>query len=284
MRRLSWLGGVLAVAGLASADDAGEATSVLSQFPLTEEYSLQWRLPDRLNEISGLALGPDGRLFGVADELAIIYELDYDEGRIVKVFAFGETTVRGDFEGIAVMHERFFLTTSNGDIYVGPEGADGERVPFESFTTGLGERCEIEGLAQLPDEDSLLLVCKRLRRGSDLRRLQVFSWSAAEASLLNDSMELPERDILRRLRVDRFSPSGIAVDPQSGNLIIIAARQYALAELSRDGTLIDARILPLARRHRQAEGIALSEGGKLLIADEGGNHRARLALYRQGER
>ena len=38
---------------------------------------VQWKLPGRLREISGLALTSDERLFAVADEKAIVYELDY---------------------------------------------------------------------------------------------------------------------------------------------------------------------------------------------------------------
>lgn len=267
----------------AAADDGGDLPSQLSHYPLNKQHSQQWRLPDRLNEISGLALGADGRLFAVADEMAIIYELDYDEGRIIKAFAFGQKTVRGDFEGIALLRGRIYLTTSDGEIYVGPEGEDGERVAFESFETGIGRQCEIEGLAQLPEEHSLLLVCKRVRRGSELNRLAVFTWSATDQSVLGPSIELPEREIFRKLRVDRINPSGIVADPESGHLLILAARQHALVELSRDGRLIDATTLPLESRHRQAEGIEIGEDGKLLIADEGGSHKARLAVYLQDE-
>jgi hypothetical protein len=35
-----------------------------------------------------------------------------------------------------------------------------------------------------------------------------------------------------------------------------------------------------AERHRQAEGIEITRDGRLLIADEGGRGRARLAVYR----
>lgn len=280
MRHIVRLGALLAIAVLTP---AGAAHRVLAQYPLTDKYAEQWRLPDRLNEISGLALSPDGRLFAVADERAIIYELDYDEGRIIKAFAFGDSPQRGDFEGIAVLRDRIYLVTSDGDIYAGAEGADGEGVSFESFRTAIGARCEIEGLAQLPDEDSLLLACKRIPRGSDLRRLHIFTWSATAKELQADSIELPERDILRKLQVDRINPSGITMDPRSGNLLIVAARQRALVELSRDGQLIDARNLPTGNRHRQAEGIEIGADGRLLIADEGGNHKARLAVYVPGE-
>jgi hypothetical protein len=46
--------------------------SVLDQYSLDEESVMQWRLPDRLNEISGLAMTHDGRLLAVDDEVAIV--------------------------------------------------------------------------------------------------------------------------------------------------------------------------------------------------------------------
>lgn len=242
----------------------------------------QWRLPDRLNEISGLALTPDGRLLGVIDEAAIVYELDYDEGRLVKVFALGVPIVRDDFEGIAVIDDLIYLTTSSGRVYFSAEGGDGQRVTFDTYDTELGRECEIEGLAQSSDSTRLYFLCKKLRKKSTQRGLALFAWDVAERELLPDeSMILPVREILQQLRVDRFSPSGITIDRHTGNRIVIAARQRALVELSADGRLVSARNMPLTARHRQAEGIELTSDGRLLIADEGGTHKARLAVYHQ---
>src|SRR5690606_10827394 len=120
---------------------------VLARYPLSAATSNQWRLPDKLNEISGLALTGDGRLLAITDESAIVYELDYAKGKLVKAFALGEPTERGDFEGIAWFDGQVWLVTSKGRIYQSPEGEDGERVAFEAFETGLGKSCEIEGLA-----------------------------------------------------------------------------------------------------------------------------------------
>jgi uncharacterized protein YjiK len=62
---------------------------------------------------------------------------------------------------------------------------------------------------------------------------------------------------------------------------MVASRQQALIELTEDGDLVSARNMPLTNRHRQAEGIELTSDGRLLIADEGGTHKARLAVYFQ---
>lgn len=270
-----------ALAGVAFAQPRG----VLQTFSLGEETVSQWRLPGKLNEISGLALTPDGRLLAVDDEIAIVYEVDYVNGGLVKAFAFGNPAAKGDFEGIAVIGGRVFLADSDGRIYLAAEGADGQRVTFDTVETGVGEFCEIEGLAQSPDGSRLHLLCKQTRKNAAIDGLTVFAWSVEDRRLVRkEFVLLPDLDIRRELRVDRFNPSGITIDAATGNFVIVAARQRALAEISPDGRLVEAKKFVLSARHRQAEGIELNRGGKLLIADEGGAHKARLAVYAPDEK
>lgn len=75
------------------------------------------------------------------------------------------------------------------------------------------------------------------------------------------------------------NPSGITIDSTTGNRIVVAAKQRAVFELSRDGRLIDVIMQLDGKRHRQAEGIALTADGRLLIADEANKGPARLAVY-----
>ena len=261
-----------------------DSSGILQRFPLTADSMTQWRLPDRLNELSGLALTRDGRLLTVTDESAIVYELDFQSGRLVKAFAFGNPVVKGDFEGIAVVDDLVYLVTSAGRIYLAAEGADGQRVTFDNYDTELGNRCEIEGLTRSENNSRLYILCKNVRKNSQIKNLMIFAWSVEDRELLVDeSLSLPQSAIQKKLRVDRLSPSGLTIDRNSGNFVVIAARQRALIEISRDGRLVDARNLTLTTRHRQAEGIELTTNGKLLIADEGGTHKARLAVYRQDE-
>jgi len=252
---------------------------MLDRYEFSAEPSQQWRLPDKLNEISGLALTGDGRLLAVTDELAIVYELDYSEGRLVKAFALGDPTLRGDFEGIAWSEGRVWLVTSEGVIYEASEGADGERVDWREYKTGLGKRCEIEGLTYRKSDGMLLLPCKKIRKKSGLESLVIFAWSTSGRTAVGErTVVLPDRDIAAALRMHRLNPSGIAIDDASGNLLIVAARQRAVIELDGGGSLLSTRLLP-PLAHRQAEGIAILPSGDILIADEGGGHRARLAVY-----
>ena len=238
----------------------------------------QWKLPKRLREISGLALTPDERLLAVADEKAIVYELDYQEGKIIKSFALGDPTVRADFEGIAVLGDTIWLMTSDGLLFAAAEGADGRSVPYQKYDTDHGDYCELEGLAQDRATATLLLVCKQVKSKHD--DLMIFEWSASIDGIEhNRDVAVPEALIIGIIDKKRISPSGIAIDPQTGDRILVTARQGALIRLTADGGLSEAILLKKKGRHKQAEGIEMTRDGRLLIADEGGGGRARLAVY-----
>jgi uncharacterized protein YjiK len=238
----------------------------------------QWKLPKRLREISGLALTADERLLAVADEKAIVYELDFQEGKIVKSFALGNPVVRADFEGIAVLGDTIWLMTSDGLLFAAEEGPDGRAVRYQNYDTGHGDYCELEGLAQDPSAGTLILACKDT--GSKKRGLKLFEWSVSKSGIEHvRDISLPESAITGRINKKRINPSGIAIDPRTGERVLVAARQDALVRLTPNGTLSEAIILAAKGRHKQAEGIEMTKDGRMLIADEGGNGRARLAVY-----
>lgn len=239
---------------------------------------VQWRLPDRLREISGLALTDDERLLAIADEEAIVYEIDYRDGGLVKAFALGSPTVRGDFEGIAVLDGMIWMLTSNGRLYTFREGADGERVDYRRINTDLGDECEFEGLAAESSSGSLLLICKESKKKK--KGLRIFEWLAAgDKDQKAKDIELDEDALQASIDKKKVNPSGIAISPVSGNLVVVAARQRVVFELTRGGQLIDVILYLDAGRHEQPEGIVVTEDGRLIIADEAGSGAARLAIY-----
>ncbi len=241
----------------------------------------QWRLPGRLREISGLALTLDERLFAVTDERAVVYELDYSEGKIVKSFALGDPVVRGDFEGIAVLGPNVWLMTSRGDLFVTSEGPDRGNMQYRKYETGLGDYCELEGLAENRAAKTLILACKETNEKKN--ELMIFELAVAQGDIEElRRVTIPEKEIKDRINEKELNPSGIAIDPQTGESVLIAARQDALVRLTADGGLTDAIILAKKGRHGQAEGIAITRDGRMLIADEGGDGRARLAVYPAG--
>jgi len=247
--------------------------------PATDSANFQqWALPDRLREISGLALTPDQRLLAIDDEQAIVYELDYEKGRIVKSFAFGDPVMRGDFEGIAVLQDKVWIMTSDGMLFAATESQDGRAVSYEKFATGHGDYCELEGLAQDHAANTLLLACKETNSKND--SLMAFEWVVSPEGIdFSRGISLPGQAIAERIGKKRVNPSGVAIDPASRDWLMVAARQRALLRLTANGDLSEAIILPKKDRHRQAEGIEMTRDGRLLIADEGGGGKGRLAVY-----
>lgn len=249
-------------------------------FEYDPQRFVQWKLPKGLQEISGLALDERGRLFAHDDERAVIHQLDYAAGRSIKRFSLGSPAVAADFEGIAVTEDRFYLITSDGDLYSAAEGDDGEAVAYDVVRTQLGKRCEIEGLALLAAANELLIACKSPRQPALAGAVVVFRWSLGTgAASQQPPLRLSLAEIESLTGSPRFHPSGIDVSPGNGNIVIVAARERALVEVTLGGELRGAAALPANHSHPQTEGIALSPRGDLILADEGGKKRGRLGVY-----
>ncbi len=260
--------------------DAQQTESVLARYSFARDSLSQWKLPGKLREISGLAF-QNGRLFAHSDEHGIVYELDYRKERLIKAFAFGDKTVRADFEGIAIVGDEFYMVTSGGDLYRAHEGDDGERVPYRIYRTGLAKRCEVEGLAHDIDQKRLLLACKEPKSATLEQSIAIFAWSLQQQQIVEAATIMIEQAaIVERLPGKHFNPSGIEVDRTTGHLLLVAARQRAIAEIDAEGNVIVAFELPLASRHRQPEAITLTGNNDLVLGDEGGKKKARLAVYR----
>lgn len=271
-----WLA-IGAAAALSLAGGAG--STLLSSAPLAEPAH-RHKLTRALDEISGLATTPDGRLLAHEDQSGIVYELDAASGEVTKTFSLGNE-LRGDFEGIAAVEDVVYLVTSTGKLVRGHEGADGEQVAYEAFDTGVAERCrEVEGLAFDPEARCLVLACKRSRDTDG--DVLLFRWSVDDRelteplwrTLAHETLTLPGGS-------NGFRASGLARDARSGHWLLLSASPPAVAELTADAELLEVRRLSGAH-HRQPEGIAVAPN-TLWIADEGAGKRARLAAYRLDE-
>ncbi len=251
-----------------------QAASFLSRFDLDATAAQQWKLPDRLREISGLGLTPDGYLVAHDDERGTIYVLDYRELRHVKTFRMGQPTARDDFESVAMADGHIYVMTSLGRLYEAPEGEDRERVRYNTFDTGLRRTCEVEGLTAFPGR-LLAIACKKPHAPTPIA---IYFWSLDDRTLVGKPVVIPVRELAEAIDETRFNPSGLAYDERSGNFILIAARQEAIGEISTSGRFIAATRLS-HRLHRQVEGIVIAPDGRLILADEGGKKRARLTVY-----
>jgi len=260
--------------GLLPACTDAQTQTLADRYDL-ERPQVRYDMPGPLDEISGLALTADGRLFAHNDEEAVIYQVDLASGSVTDAFRLGETAVKGDFEGIAVVDDRFFLVSSIGILFEFREAGPGSAAPYRETDTGLEEVCEVEGLAHYGADSTLLLACKQ---------------NPDESQVVIHRLPLdPSRGDLAPLRVpqDRirdaggsreFNPSAIAVDPHTGHLVLLAARQEQILELTPSGEVVSLYRLTKSR-HPRPEGLEFGPGGTLLIADEKDKESAGVTVY-----
>lgn len=244
----------------------------------TEEPVARWELPRMLAEVSGLALTSDDRLFTHGDESGTIYEIDYRLGVVAKRFSLGPDAVFEDFEALAIRDSVFHLVTSRGQLHEFAEGAQGEAVSYRTRMAPVDrDECqEIEGAVFDPADGALLLACKQPRKG--LREyLVLYRWDLATNRA--ERMDIP----LERMALPdgkswgEFSASAATRRPDNGNLLLLAGPEKRYLELTPEGAVVIARGLP--KNHPQAEGVAVTSDGLLLIADEGDNRPATITVY-----
>jgi uncharacterized protein YjiK len=236
-----------------------------------------WVLPAELAEISGMATMPDGLLLAHDDEMGRVGVLDPRKGSLVRRFTLGRR-VRDDFEGITLVGDTVYMATSNGVLYRFRAGDDGAEVPHEIRDTNLGKECEFEGVAFDPAASALVLACKNVRMKDFENQLLLFRVSLTDVAAPPVPLAIPLAQAVGGNDWESLHPSDITVDPTTGNYIVIASQERAFLEITPAGAVV--RSEPLPDRHKQPEGVAITDDGLLIVSDEARKGFASITLYR----
>ncbi len=254
--------------------------SVLDSYDIESTSPKVIELQSDLMEISGITFTKDDRLFANGDEDADVFEVDYTSGKIIKKFYLGDLlVVKGDFEDIACVNEKFYMVESKGKLYEFSEGENGKSVEYKTYKTELNSKYDVEGLCFDSETVSLLLACKEFG-GEDIGKDKaVYSFSIVNKTL-NEKPRfvIPQKEIKNNTSEGKFNPSGIARNPISGTFFIIAARGNTILEVSKNGDILTQKDLPEAI-HKQAEGIAFKSDGTLFISNEGRGKTPTLVIF-----
>jgi uncharacterized protein YjiK len=245
-----------------------------------ERRLARFDLPERLAEVSGLAFSPDGRLLAHGDERGVVYAVDPATGAVDGGFRVGDPPVMDDLEGLAAAGERIFMVSSGGRLYEFRAVPQGRTSSVRISSLGLEDGCEAEGLAYHAASDALLVACKTLTPPAAEVRIHRFPLSSGAEAL--PAIRIPLEAFRARGHHGDVNPSGLDVDPTTGTLVVLAARQDLLFEVDMEGNLLDLVRLS-RRRHPQPEGIAFGPDGLLYIADEAAGGTARISAYGPGK-
>jgi uncharacterized protein YjiK len=237
-----------------------------------------WIMPPELREISGLALTPTNHVLAHDDEIGRIYEIDPKGGMILKRFTLSGAP-HGDFEAITIVDKDIYLLESNGKLFKFREGADGEQVPYSKYDTHLGHECEFEGVAFEPDSSWLVMPCKKVAAKSLKDELVIYRLPIP----LTDSsrfttLVIPMSEVIGSNSWKNFQPSDIAIDPVTGNYVIVASHEKAMAVITPGGKVVRSQALPPG--HDQAEGVAITRDSLLIVSDEARSRPADMMVYR----
>lgn len=249
----------------------------------------RYKLPDYLEEISGLSYFGKGKIACVQDEQAHIYILNLEKEKIVNKYRFGEDA---DYEDISVVDKTAYILRSNGDIYRVKDFKKKDR-SVKKYKTPLKEKNDTEGMAYDPLSNTLLIACKGSPSIEKENHYQgykaIYKFDLAEEKLGKTPhflIDLERLDsyidhnvftklsvkVAKRLRLieseTSFQPSGIAIHPLHGEFYIISSVGKLLIILNREGKVQDVVELN-PKIFRQPEGICFSPAGDLFISNEG---------------
>lgn len=276
MAQPSWIAGLVLVAtacvpsgGTAAATPvSGRIAGFDVQTPIA-----RWELPAVLQEVSGLAVTRPGFVIAHNDERGHLVEIDHRNGRVSREWTFGSPVARGDFEGIEIIAGEVTLMTSDGRLWSGTLPAEsGSITTISVVDTGLGRRCELEGLARSANAE-WILPCKTPRGRRDPAVMFSLLYVSAHGDVR--TITVPPARGARRLSPSAVTP--VSASPDDG-LVVVFGPQHAIGHVTAGGDMTALVAWP-AGRHRQPEGAAIDEN-RLIVADEGQGRRAgTLTVY-----
>ncbi|MCH8033067.1 MAG: SdiA-regulated domain-containing protein, partial [Bacteroidetes bacterium] len=155
---------------------------------------------------------------------------------------------------------------------------DERNVDYIKVKTFLSTKYNVEGLCYDKATNSLLLACKEYAGKNLTEYKAIYSFDLSTYKLQEEPRFLINLDSLKsKFNINNFSPTGIEVHPNSGNVFILSSHEKVIVELSSNGELLNAVKLK-SKNHRQPEGIAFLSNQSLLISDEGQNKKAKVTV------
>jgi uncharacterized protein YjiK len=127
-----------------------------------------------------------------------------------------------------------------------------------------------------------LLPCKNVQKKELEGSVVIYVWQLnPQGGQRLSTITVPIEDAIGHNGWDTLRPTDIVVDPRTGNYVLVAAQERALLELEPNGKVVRSMPLPgNDQAHPQAEGVAITEDGILIVSNEATVGPASITLYR----
>lgn len=250
------------------------------------------QLPKKLNEISGLAFYKKNKFFTVNDEQAKLYTYNIDKRKIVNTIDFGKND---DYEALTRNDNLVYIAKSSGNIKV----IDIQKKDkVDEFETPLTDRNDVEGLCYDKKNNQLLIACKGelLNNKIKSKNRGIYTFNLANKTFNTIPFKLidlkTERKKLKRInkannfltrwnfnaRCNDFAPSGLAIDPITGHIYVIANSGKILLVINESKTIQGIYFLD-SKIYGQPEGIAFDAKGNLFVSNELNSKKANILKF-----
>ena len=264
------------------------------------EPDLKVELPGRLDEISGLDFAPNGRdLVAVNDEDGEVYTIDPLTGDADKGNKFWKDD---DYEGVETVGKDVWVVKSTGTLYQITNWGEDD-LETEKYNDFLDGDNDVEGLAYDKANNRLLLGCKG-QAGNDrdfILQKAIYAFDLETKELLEaPAYRIEMREIQDYLMIHpakreieklveffgpgqsefTFSPSALAIHPQTQELYVLSSVGKLLLVLAPDGSV--QHLVKLRKKtFPQPEGMCFDKEGSLYISSEAKGKDARLLRFDQ---
>ena len=242
------------------------------------------QLPDELEEISGLApWTDDGHLLAVQDEDGKLFVLNTSTGQVDLSFVFDKDK---DYEGVARTDSAIYVLEQDGDLHKFTYVEGVVEYSADKIETDFSYRNDTEGIAYDKRSNSLLIVPKEENldpsSNEDFRH-NIYAYDLELGRLKKqpafyiDEFEVGQAIYDQPTRY-KLKPSGIAIDPLTGDIYVIASVGKIMVVIDRESEIKHIELLK-ENVFRQPEGLEFNSVGDLYISSEAKGKRAVLAKY-----
>jgi uncharacterized protein YjiK len=243
------------------------------------------KLPKDLKEISGLAdWFVEDDVLAIQDEDGKLFIVDTQTGNVKSDHTFGKDR---DYEGISRVDSMVYVLERDGDVHQFKFRSGEDVFESEKIETDFSYRNDTEGIGYDVRTNSLLIVPKEQELNPQEKdyRHGVYGLDLATGQM----------DPQPRFFVDEFAvggvvygkhmpysmkPSGVAVDPVTGDIYVIASIGNIMVVIDRESNIKQIELLK-EKTLTQPEGITFNAAGDLFISSEGRGGKAVIVTFRR---
>lgn len=255
-------------------------SSVYREIARTETYARSryayynpaeiYELPDVLVEVSGIAVGENGSIYCVQDEVGAVFKFNTQTENVEDIYRFTDT---GDFEDLTINDEKIYVLRSDGNLFQIDRQRGGGQVTSQMLPIGC---LNAEGLFFAGDQNELLVACKEVGTDDGKNERTIYRFGGNDRSKPSGTFTVDVTEINRFLKKEYrdidignrvFNPSAFAIHPLTGEHFVLSASDRMIVVYD-EGSLKEAYPLP-KERYYKPEGLAFAPNGDMFLSSEG---------------